>query len=90
MRIDAHQHFWNYDSKRFEWITDDMAALWRNFLPEDLYPILQASQIDGCIAKQVDPAILESIRVAGILEMSIYRWEQRLSMILVTTDDFSF
>ena len=40
--------------------------------------------------KQVDPAILESIRVAGILEMSIYRWEQRLSMILVTSDDFSF
>jgi L-rhamnose mutarotase len=38
----------------------------------------------------VDPAILESIRVAGILEMSIYRWAQRLSMILVTTDDFSF
>ena len=31
--------------------------------------------------EQVDPAILE---------MSIYRWEQRLSMILVTSDDFSF
>ncbi len=40
--------------------------------------------------EQVDPAILESIRVAGILEMSIYRWGQRLSMILVTSDDFSF
>ena len=39
---------------------------------------------------QVDAAILESIRAAGILEMSIYRWAQRLSMILVTSDDFSF
>ena len=40
--------------------------------------------------EQIDPAILESIRVAGIHKMSIYRWEQRLSMILVTSDDFSF
>jgi L-rhamnose mutarotase len=40
--------------------------------------------------KSIDPAILESIRVAGVLQMSIYRWRNRLSMILVGTDDFSF
>jgi L-rhamnose mutarotase len=38
----------------------------------------------------VDPEILESIRIAGVLQMSIYRWRNRLSMILVGTDDFSF
>ena len=67
MRIDAHQHFWNYDSERFEWITDDMAALRRNFLPEDLYPILQASQIDGCIAVQAEEHLRET---AFLLELS--------------------
>ena len=40
--------------------------------------------------EQIDPAILESIRVAGIHKMSICRWEQRHSMIQVTSDDFSF
>ena len=67
MRIDAHQHFWNYDSERFEWITDDMAALRRNFLPKDLYPILQASQIDGCIAVQAEEHLRET---AFLLELS--------------------
>jgi L-rhamnose mutarotase len=40
--------------------------------------------------KAVDSAILESIRVAGVLQMSIYRWQNRLSMILVGDDNFSF
>ena len=60
MRIDAHQHFWNYDSERFEWITDDMAELRRDFLPEDLYPILQTAQIDGCIAVQAEEHLRET------------------------------
>ncbi|MFN3758011.1 MAG: L-rhamnose mutarotase [Algoriphagus aquaeductus] len=38
----------------------------------------------------VAPEILESIRVAGISQMSIYRWKNRLSMILMADDDFSF
>jgi L-rhamnose mutarotase len=40
--------------------------------------------------ESIHPAILESIRVAGILQMSIYRWRNRLSMILVGDEDFSF
>jgi L-fuconolactonase len=67
MRIDAHQHFWNYDSERFDWISDDMASLRRNFLPEDLYPILQASKIDGCIAVQAEEHLRET---AFLLELS--------------------
>lgn len=40
--------------------------------------------------KAVSPAILESICIAGIVQMSIYRWRNRLSMILVGNDEFSF
>ncbi|AMQ57369.1 L-rhamnose mutarotase [Algoriphagus sanaruensis] len=40
--------------------------------------------------KTVAPEILESIRVAGVIRMSIYRWRNRLSMILEAEDDFSF
>ena len=40
--------------------------------------------------KAVAPEILESIRVAGVLQMSIYRWRNRLSMILIGDVGFSF
>jgi L-rhamnose mutarotase len=36
------------------------------------------------------PEIVESIKVSGILDMEIYRIENRLFMIMETTDAFSF
>ena len=36
------------------------------------------------------PEILESIKASGILECRIYRVENRLTMVLSTTDDFDF
>jgi L-fuconolactonase len=52
MRIDAHQHFWNYDAAQFPWITPEMKVLQRNWLPQDLGPSLRAADIDGTIAVQ--------------------------------------
>jgi len=52
MRIDAHQHFWRYDSVRDTWITPEMAVLKRDFLPGELYTELQANSIDACVAVQ--------------------------------------
>src|SRR5678816_2279234 len=53
-RIDAHQHFWNYDSARHDWITDEMSAIRKDFLPPDLSPLLQQHNFDGCVTVQVD------------------------------------
>lgn len=36
------------------------------------------------------PEVIRSIRDSGILSMEIYRFGNRLSMIMETTDDFSF
>lgn len=52
MRLDTHQHFWNYDAKEYEWIDDTMKGIQRSFLPLDLQPILAQNKIDGCIAVQ--------------------------------------
>ncbi len=52
--IDSHQHFWNYNSHDFDWITDDMSVIRRDFLPEDLYPILQKNNVEGCVSVQVN------------------------------------
>ena len=51
-RIDAHQHFWKFDPVRDSWITEDMAAIRRDFGPEDLQPVLQQHGFDGCVLVQ--------------------------------------
>ena len=53
-RIDAHQHFWQFDPIRDTWITEESQALRRNFGPADLLPLLQASGIDGSVLVQAD------------------------------------
>ncbi|TAD84696.1 MAG: L-rhamnose mutarotase [Bacteroidetes bacterium] len=40
--------------------------------------------------KQVWPEILDSISMAGITNMQIYRWQNRLFMIMDTDATFSF
>ena len=59
-RIDAHQHFWQYDLKRDTWITDSMSALRRDFLPEDLRIELNRNQVDASIAVQTDSSEAET------------------------------
>lgn len=54
MTIDAHQHFWKFDPVRDGWINNDMKVIQRDFLPEDLKPVLAARSVDGCVAVQAD------------------------------------
>jgi L-fuconolactonase len=59
-RIDSHQHFWNYDSVRHDWINDEMKVLKQDYFPENLSPILQQNKIDGCVAVQADQSERET------------------------------
>jgi L-fuconolactonase len=61
MRIDAHQHFWIYNEVRDSWITDDMSVIQKNFLPEDLKPLLAQNRIDGTVIVQSDQSKDENI-----------------------------
>ena len=58
--IDAHQHFWHYHPQRHAWISDEMAAIRRDFLPGDLAPVFQRNGVDGCIAVQADQTVDET------------------------------
>jgi len=60
MRLDAHQHFWEYSPKEYGWIDDKMAALRRDFLPQDLEPLLASEGIDGSIAVQARQTLEET------------------------------
>jgi len=58
--IDAHQHFWKYDPVIHGWINDEMAVIRKDFLPQDLLPILQQNNISSCIAVQADQSEKET------------------------------
>jgi len=60
LRIDAHQHFWHYDPVRDSWITEEMTVIRRDFLPDDLQPILQQNNFDGCVVVQADQSEKEN------------------------------
>jgi len=60
MVIDAHQHFWRFNPVRDGWITNEMAAIRRDFLPGDLELELDACGVDATIAVQADQSEAET------------------------------
>lgn len=72
MKIDAHQHFWNYDSINYAWINESMSKIRKDFLPNDLASILVKNQIDGCVAVQVNQTEAESIFLNTLAEQNSF------------------
>ncbi len=60
MHIDAHQHFWIYDSREYEWIDGTMTALRRDFLPADLQHELEGEGFQGSVAVQARQSLEET------------------------------
>ena len=60
MRIDAHQHFWQYNEQEYGWIGPDMAVLRRDHLPGDLRPLQKALGIEGTVAVQARQTVGET------------------------------
>jgi L-fuconolactonase len=60
MKIDSHQHFWRYRPETHGWIDERMGVLKRDYLPEDLAPLLRAQGFDGCVAVQAAQTLDET------------------------------
>ena len=60
MRIDAHQHFWRLAERAGAWPPPALAAIHRDFGPQDLAPLLQANGIDGTVLVQSLPSVAET------------------------------
>ena len=50
--LDAHQHFWAVGRGDYGWMSPDLAALYRDFGPEDLAPAMAAAGITRTILVQ--------------------------------------
>ncbi len=60
MIIDAHQHFWQIDRGDYGWLTPELKVLYRDFMPDDLAPLMAQTGVDGTILVQAAPTIAET------------------------------
>ncbi len=58
--IDAHQHFWRLDRGDYGWLTPALGAIYRDFGPGDLAPILARHRIGRTILVQAAPTPAET------------------------------
>jgi L-fuconolactonase len=60
MVLDTHHHFWKYNPLEFDWITDEMASIRRDFLPADLKETLASTDVEGVISVQARQTLEET------------------------------
>jgi L-fuconolactonase len=68
MRIDGHQHFWTTQRDDYGWLTPDLEALYRDFMPEDLQPLLDRAGVDHTVLVQAAATTDETRYLLGIAE----------------------
>ena len=56
MRIDAHQHFWQLAAREGGWPPPSLAAIYRDFAPQDLAPLLAEHGVAGTVLVQSLPS----------------------------------
>ena len=60
MRIDSHQHFWEYDPEQYGWMNDRMTVLRHDQLPDDLSAAQADLGFDGSIVVQARQTLEEN------------------------------
>lgn len=59
-RIDAHQHFWRLSRGDYGWLSPALGPIHRDFMPEDLEPLIRSAGISGTILVQAAPTEAET------------------------------
>jgi L-fuconolactonase len=60
MHVDAHQHFWSITRGDYGWLGPHLPALWRDYAPADLAPILHRHGIERTVLVQAAPSVAET------------------------------
>ena len=58
--VDAHLHLWRYHASELDWISDEMAAIRRDFLAADAMRELAAAGVHGAVAVQARSTLAEN------------------------------
>ncbi|AMP01077.1 amidohydrolase family protein [Collimonas arenae] len=68
LRIDAHQHFWLLANRSGQWPPAELAAIHRDFLPQQLAPLLKQHGIDGTVLVQSLPSVTDTLFLLALAE----------------------
>lgn len=68
MRIDAHQHYWSPRHGDYGWLVPSggLQAIYRDYGPADLHPLLDAAGVEGTVLVQAAPSQAETHRLLEI------------------------
>jgi L-fuconolactonase len=66
MIIDAHQHFWQPSRGDYGWLTPQAGPLYRDYLPEDLAPLLREHSVSATVLVQAAPTEAETHFLLGL------------------------
>ena len=71
MRVDAHQHFWRVSRGDYDWMSPELyPSLCRDYLPDDLAPLLAAGRIDRTVVIQAAETVAETEFMLGLAEVT--------------------
>jgi L-fuconolactonase len=59
-KIDSHHHLWNFNAREYDWISDRMPALRRNFTPDDWKSEAAKAGLDYSVAVQARQTLEET------------------------------
>ncbi len=90
--IDSHQHFWQVGRFDYPWMTKDLGVLYRDYLPNDLAPILQQNQVDKTVLVQASNSVAESrwlleLANANSFIAGVVGWVDLMSADIITQLD---
>ena len=66
--IDSHQHFWSLARGDYEWLTPELAGLYRDFTPKDLAPLLSKAGVRYTVLVQAAATVAETQHLLNIAE----------------------
>ncbi len=58
--IDSHQHFWQLGRFDYPLMSEDLGVLYRDYLPQDLAPILARNGVDKTVLVQASNSVAET------------------------------
>ncbi|MBX3479739.1 MAG: amidohydrolase family protein [Caulobacter sp.] len=67
MKIDSHQHFWRLSRGDYGWLDPSSGPIYRDFLPDDLRPLIADAGISRTVLVQAAPSAAET---AFLLELA--------------------
>lgn len=60
MITDSHQHFWQVGRFDYPWMSSDLGVLYRDYLPDDLTPILERNGVTQTVLVQASNSVAET------------------------------